>query len=116
MAGTRELRIDFFRGLALIVIFIDHMPGNHLGRLTPRNFGFSDAADAFVLLCGISTVIAYFPAAQNSKLGPSLKLLARRMVKFYAANVAVLWVAMALLLAASHVYNRSEFMGWAIPE
>ena len=37
--AQRDLRIDFFRGLALIFIFVDHIPGNRLADLTLRNFG-----------------------------------------------------------------------------
>jgi hypothetical protein len=57
--APRDLRIDFFRGLALIFIFIDHIPGNDLARFTLRNFGFADAAEVFVLLAGFSAVLAY---------------------------------------------------------
>jgi hypothetical protein len=57
--GQRDLRIDFFRGLALIFIFIDHVPDNKLANFTLRNFGFADAAEVFVLLAGFSAVLAY---------------------------------------------------------
>lgn len=55
----RDLRIDFFRGLALLFIFIDHVPDNKLANFTLRNFGFADAAEVFVLLAGFSAVLAY---------------------------------------------------------
>ena len=42
-AGERELRLDLFRGLALWLIFIDHLPPNLLTWFTIRNYGFSDA-------------------------------------------------------------------------
>ena len=58
---TRDYRIDFLRGLALIMIFINHIPDTALGAYTSRNFGFSDAAEAFVLLSGISAGLAYSP-------------------------------------------------------
>src|SRR5262245_601594 len=58
-SGQRDLRIDFFRGLALIFIFIDHVPDNKLANFTLRNFGFADAAEVFVLLAGFSAVLAY---------------------------------------------------------
>ena len=53
--------IDFWRGLALLIIFVDHVPGNPLASITPRNFGFSDSSRSF-----------YFPL----RLGPRLCLLA----------------------------------------
>ena len=55
----RDARIDVIRGLALLVIFINHMPGNVVAGYMPHNFGFSDGADAFVLLAGVSATLAY---------------------------------------------------------
>ena len=47
LPGGRDHRLDIFRGLALMMIFINHVPGNVFEHLTSRNFGFSDAAEAF---------------------------------------------------------------------
>ncbi|MFE3838287.1 OpgC family protein [Pseudogemmobacter sonorensis] len=58
-APGRDARIDAIRGLALVMIFINHLPGNPLERLTSRNFGFTDAAEIFVLLAGVSAALAY---------------------------------------------------------
>ena len=55
----RDARVDALRGLALLMIFIDHVPGNLLSLVTLRNFGFSDAAELFVLLSGFSSMVAY---------------------------------------------------------
>jgi hypothetical protein len=56
---TRDLRIDFFRGLALYMILVDHVVGDPIGKLTFRSVGFSDAAELFVFLSGISCAIVY---------------------------------------------------------
>ena len=48
----RDVRIDFFRGLALLLIFIDHVPDNPWSFYTLKNFGFADASEVFVLLAG----------------------------------------------------------------
>jgi hypothetical protein len=45
--------------LALITIFIDHVPANPLNRLTMRNLGFADAAELFVILADASSTMAY---------------------------------------------------------
>ncbi|ARC89429.1 OpgC domain-containing protein [Rhodovulum sp. MB263] len=55
----RDPRIDAFRGLALVMIFIDHVPGNPYEHWTIRNFGFSDAAEAFFVMSGIAAGLAY---------------------------------------------------------
>jgi hypothetical protein len=64
-AGTRrarDARLDALKGLALATIFVNHVPGNFLEAATLRNFGFSDAAEAFVLMAGMSAGLAYGPA------------------------------------------------------
>ena len=61
MAQGRDHRIDWLRGIALVSIFINHMPGNRLENWTTRNFGFSDAAELFVLLAGMAAAFAFFP-------------------------------------------------------
>jgi hypothetical protein len=55
----RDLRVDFFRGVALWFIFLDHVPSNTIGNLTLRNFGFSDATEIFVFISGYSAALAY---------------------------------------------------------
>ena len=55
----RDVRIDFFRGVALLFIFIDHIPRNFLAFFTLHNFGFSDAAEMFVGLAGYAAFFAY---------------------------------------------------------
>ena len=57
--STRDPRLDVFRGICLVMIFINHVPGNIYENLTSRNFGFSDAAEGFVLMSGIAAGLAY---------------------------------------------------------
>ena len=59
---VRDHRIDLLRGIALVMIFINHIPGTLWEHATSRNFGFSDAAEGFVLMSGIATGLAYGPA------------------------------------------------------
>ncbi|MGV8985816.1 MAG: OpgC family protein [Cypionkella sp.] len=57
--AARDPRLDVFRGLCLIMIFINHVPGNSFEAFTSRNFGFSDAAEGFVMMSGIAAGLAY---------------------------------------------------------
>jgi hypothetical protein len=63
----RDLRVDFFRGLALWFIFLDHVPSNTIGQFTLRNVGFSDATEIFVFVSGLSAALAY--GRSERKLG-----------------------------------------------
>ncbi len=60
MQQTKRIdEIDFWRGVALVVIFINHFQGNIISLITPRNYGFSDSAEAFVFISGLSVALAY---------------------------------------------------------
>ena len=57
--SSRDLRLDFFRGLALVFIFVDHIPNNLLAYFTLANIVFSDAAEIFVFLSGYTAALVF---------------------------------------------------------
>jgi hypothetical protein len=99
LSPKRDLRIDLFRGLALVVIFIDHIPSDRLSHLTLRNFGFTSAADIFVLLAGMSFALAYAPRLDTRGLRAVIGQIGRRIVTIYVAHILVLLAALAFLIA-----------------
>jgi hypothetical protein len=100
--SERDLRLDFWRGVALFVIFVDHIPANPLGSWTLRNFAFCDAAEAFVLISGISSYLAYGSLLEREGMAGLYAAIARRCAKIYCAHIfLILAVAAALLTAAS---------------
>jgi hypothetical protein len=58
-ASSRDLRLDFFRGLALIFIFIDHIPENVLGYFTIQAVQLFDAAEIFIFISGYTAALVY---------------------------------------------------------
>src|SRR5206468_11414401 len=64
--GERELRLDLFRGLALWLIFIDHLPPSLLTWFTLRNYGFSDATEIFIFISGYTAAFVYGRAMLES--------------------------------------------------
>ena len=114
MTTERDHRIDFFRGLALIVIFWDHVPHNPLGQITLRNVGFSDAAEVFVFLAGYAAVLAYGKIlARDGYLIACVKILRRAWV-LYVVHIFLLAMLMGIVFFAnSHVETRDlvEEMG-----
>jgi hypothetical protein len=94
--AKRDPRIDFLRGVALLTIFIDHMPGNFLGTLTLRNFGFSDAAELFVLLSGFSAMIAYGRVFDQAGPGKGLRRVVARCLRIYAFQCGLLLTTLAI--------------------
>ena len=114
MTTERDHRIDFFRGLALIFIFWDHVPHNPLGQITLRNVGFSDAAEVFVFLAGYAAVLAYGKIlARDGYLIACVKILRRAWV-LYVVHIFLLAMLMGIVFFAnSHVETRDlvEEMG-----
>ena len=97
--SRRDVRVDLLRGIALLTIFIDHIPGNLLGNLTFRNFGFSDAAELFVVLAGFSSMMAYGGCFERLGAMPGLRRIAARCFRIYlvqmgllAATLAIIWL------------------------
>jgi hypothetical protein len=82
----RDLRVDFFRGLALITIFVDHVPHNRWAAITQQNFGFSDAAELFVALAGYSAVLAYGRYLDTLSI-EGLRKLANRIGSIYVYHI-----------------------------
>jgi hypothetical protein len=105
----RDLRIDFFRGLALICIFIDHMPGNKLGQITLRNFGLSDASELFVLLAGFSAALAYGGTFQRDGWRTGLARIGKRVAELYATHLLLLAVCVGGLAVAARVFENPVY-------
>src|SRR5258707_15708734 len=55
----RDLRLDLFRGIALWLIFLDHIPSNVVAWGTIRNYGFSVAPEIFVFVSGYTAAFVY---------------------------------------------------------
>src|ERR1700752_703154 len=70
--------IDFWRGFALLTIFIDHLRENVFHHITQRNFGFSDAAELFVFLSGVSVALAYGTRFFDGQTGAAMRAVFRR--------------------------------------
>lgn len=110
MQTQRDTRLDVFRALALLTIFIDHVPGTVFEHLTLRNFGFADAAEAFVLISGIAVGLAYAPRFKPGQaLLPSLKIW-RRAGVLYCAHIMTTVATLTIFCAASVIFHRPELL------
>jgi hypothetical protein len=104
----RDMRIDFFRGVALICIFIDHIPGNVFAKFTLTNFGFADAAEIFVLLAGYAAFLAYARAFDDG-WRPGLVKVALRIRDLYLAHLLVLIGCVAGLAVAARTFQNPVY-------
>jgi len=95
----RDTRVDLLRGLALVMIFVDHVPGNMLGLVTLRNFGFADAAEVFVLLAGFASMVAYGGSFARDGVWIGLRRVVLRLLRIYLFQV-ILLLAVVILVGA----------------
>ncbi len=110
MTNGRDLRIDFFRGLALIFIFWDHVPDNPLAQLTVRNFGFSDAAEIFVFLAGYAAILAYGRIARRDGFVVSTVRILRRTWVLYVVHIFLLTLLMGIVFVANHYVETRDMI------
>ncbi len=101
----RDLRIDVIRGLALLMIFIDHMPSDLLNRVTLHNFGFSDAAEVFVLLAGFSAMMAYGKSFQRDGAVRGLRRIAARCARIYLFQAGLLLTTLLVVYGWTTYYH-----------
>jgi len=94
---ARDLRIDACRGIALWFIFLDHVPNNIGGWLTLRNYGFSDAAEVFMFVSGVTCALAYGKALRFEGWSGVIRRTLRRSWDIYVAFL-LLTLACAILV------------------
>jgi hypothetical protein len=101
----RDLRLDFFRGLALLIIFVSHLPDNWLARYKPGAFGFSDSADIFVFVSGYAAAIAFNRIFRRAGFWLGTARIAKRVAELYACNLGLFFVVAALCEAGNRLLN-----------
>lgn len=104
--------IDFWRGYALIAIFINHIPGIYYSKLTHANFSVSDSADLFVFLAGWSVRLL---AGSGARRQPNWYLMLRlggRVMTLYAAQIMITMIAIALLAGTAILRNNPLLLEW----
>lgn len=107
--GARVLSIDFWRGFAIVTIFINHIPGNLFEAYTHKNFGFSDAAELFVLLAGIAAAFAYLPGLSVSPARTVMRIGLRAWT-LYMAHLTLIAVCGAIVAYAVLVTEDTRLL------
>ncbi|HKS21095.1 MAG TPA: OpgC domain-containing protein [Bradyrhizobium sp.] len=113
-AGERELRLDLFRGLALWLIFIDHLPPNILTWFTIRNYGFSDATEIFIFISGYTAAFVYGRAMLEAGVVVATARILRRVWQIYVAHVFLFTIFLAEISYVATSFENplySEEMG-----
>jgi hypothetical protein len=108
--GGRDPRLDVFRGIALVMIFINHVPGNVFERLTSRNFGFSDAAEGFVMMSGIAAGLAYSGGFRPRATWAGARRLWNRVWTLYMVHLLVTAWALAVTAASAKWFGEAGLL------
>jgi hypothetical protein len=107
----RDLRLDLFRGLSLLFIFIDHIPNNVLSYVTLHSVAFSDAAEVFIFISGYTAAVVYGKTLQHQGPLYATAQIYRRVWQLYVAHVFVF-----VILAAEVSYAALEVQGQTFSE
>ena len=108
-AVERDLRLDFFRGLGLWMIFLDHIPDDVVSWLTMRNYGFSDAAEFFVFISGYLAGYIYGPIVKGGNLLAATKRLWTRAWQMYVAHILLFLTFTAQIARAARKFDNPMY-------
>lgn len=95
----RDLRLDFFRGIAMAIILMAHTPINGWTLWIPARFGFSDATEIFVFCSGFASALAFGATFASHGWWTGAARIAHRVWQVYWAHIGVFIVTAAMLMA-----------------
>lgn len=110
----RDLRLDLFRGIALWLIFLDHIPSNAVSWLTIRNYGFSDATEIFVFISGFTAAYVYGRAMHELGVVVATARILKRVWQIYIAHVFLFTIYLAEIAYVAQSFDNplyTEEMG-----
>jgi hypothetical protein len=107
---NRDSRVDFFRGLALWWIFMDHIPDNRFAIVSLRNFALCDAAEAFVFLAGYGAGLAYGLAMNRQGWLFAGADALKRAWTLYIAHIFLFVVFSAQVSYSAAALDRADYL------
>jgi hypothetical protein len=108
-ASSRDLRLDFFRGLALIFIFIDHIPENILSYFTIQAVQLFDAAEVFIFISGYTAALVYGRTlAVQGPLYATARILSRAW-QLYIAHIFLFVIFIAEVSYTVAAFNNPMY-------
>jgi len=106
---VRDLRLDFFRGLSLWFIFLDHVPSNTVSWITIQNYGFSDAAEVFVFISGYTAAFVYGRVMRERGFIVGSARILRRVWQLYVAFVFLVVIYIAQIAYVAKRFDNPLF-------
>ena len=109
LTARRDARVDVLRGLALMMIYIDHVPANLLGWLTLHVFSYADAAEVFVLFAGFASMFAYGKVMLREGFVAGVRKIGARCLRLYAVQVVLVVFTFAVGAAWASQFSSIAF-------
>jgi hypothetical protein len=109
-SAARDLRVDFFRGLALWWIYTDHIPGDVLAHVSLRNFAMCDATEVFVLLAGYGAGLSYGMRLEKHGFISTAADVLRRAWTLYVAHIFLFMLFSAQVTYSATALNRINYL------
>ena len=106
----RDPRLDVFRGLAMAIILIAHIPGNPVTEFIPARFGPSDAAEMFVFCSGFASAIAFGGTFRRAGFALGTLRIAHRCWQIYWSHLALFITVAALCVAGSALPGAVDYV------
>jgi hypothetical protein len=105
----RDLKLDFFRGLALWLLFLDRLPSTGVSALAIRNYGFSDATEIIIFVLGYTAGFVYGPLMQQRGFWVATANILRRGWQVYVAHVFLFVFYIAEVAYVSRRFDNPLF-------
>jgi hypothetical protein len=104
----RDERLDLFRGLTMLIIFVAHLPANSWNAWIPARFGFSSGAELFVFCSGIASALAFGGVFVRRGLGLGTARIAYRIWQVYWAQIGLVLTLIVLAAGLDQVFGLAE--------
>jgi hypothetical protein len=104
----RDERLDVFRGLTMLIIFVAHLPENSWNAWIPARFGFSSGAELFVFCSGIASALAFGGVFVRRGLALGTARIAYRIWQVYWAQISLVLALIALAAGLDHVFGLGK--------
>jgi hypothetical protein len=102
--------VDLFRGMAMLIIFVAHVPDNAWNGFIPARFGFSNATEIFVFCSGFASALAFGGVFTRRGFGLGLARIAFRCWQVYWAHISVFMAMLALYATADRLLPGQDYL------
>ena len=105
----RDPRLDFFRGLAMFIIFSAHVPNNIVTQFIPARFGPSDATEMFIFCSGYAAAIAFGSTFRYAGFWIGVWRILLRIWQIYWAHIG-LFLSIAFVCVVANTFLEQDYV------